>query len=581
VFSPKIGQFAVIVTEITEQKKTEAELRIAAAAFDSAESLMITDAKGVILRVNKAFTESTGYTAEEVVGQTPRILKSGRHDAEFYRVMWVTIHLTGTWQGEIWDRRKNGEIYPKWLIISAVKGADGVVTHFVASHVDITESKAAEEKIKHLAFYDHLTNLPNRRLLMDRLQQAAASNARSGQSGALLFIDLDNFKSLNDTLGHYTGDLVLQQVGQRLQSSIRKGDTVARLGGDEFVIMLLGLSKQSIEAAAQVESVCEKMLLALSRPYQLDQHTYHCTASIGATLINDNEQAYGELIKQADIALNQAKRAGRNSLLFFDPKMQRSIADRVTLESELRTALENRQFHLYYQIQVDSTNRPLGAEALIRWMHPERGLVSPAQFIPLAEETGLILPIGRWVLGTACAQISEWQRDPSMKDLVLAVNVSARQFHQADFASHVRAVVQQHAINPGLLKLELTEGMLVENIEDTIETMNDLKKIGIQFSLDDFGTGHSSLQYLKRLPLDQLKIDQSFIRDIVIDASDKAIVRTIIAMAQSLDLDVIAEGVETEEQRQFLLDKGCTNYQGYLFSEALPIAQFEALMKKA
>ncbi len=577
--------------DVSERKITEQMLRIAATAFDSHESMMITDANRVILRVNKAFTEDTGYTAEEVVGQTPRLLKSGRHNAEFYHAMWETIRRTGTWQGEIWDRRKNGEIYPKWLTISAVKGDDGVITHYIGSHIDITERKASEEKIQNLAFYDSLTRLPNRRLLMNRLQQALVSIARSDRDGALLFIDLDNFKTLNDTLGHEIGDLLLQQAAQRLESCMREGDTVARLGGDEFVVMLVDLSEQPIEAAAQTGAIGEKILATLSQPYQLDKYGHRCTASIGATLFNGHQQSTDDLMKQADIAMYQAKKAGRNTLRFFDPKMQDTINARSALEGELHKALEKGQFRLYYQIQVDSSNRLLGAEALIRWMHPERGLVPPAQFIPLAEETGLILPIGQWVLETACAQLKVWENDALTRDLTLAVNVSAKQFHQADFVAQVQHALLKSSAQPTLLKLEgsettlshlkleLTESIVLENIEDTIGKMHEIKALGVNFSMDDFGTGYSSLQYLKRLPLDQLKIDQSFIRDIATDSSDRAIVRTIIAMAQSLDMGVIAEGVETEEQRQLLISKGCTHFQGYLFGRPVPIEQFNALLK--
>jgi len=566
--------------QIAERKQVETDLRIAAAAFESHEGMMITDAKMVILRVNRAFTEVTGYTAEEVIGQTPQLLKSGRHNTGFYQAMWASINQSGTWQGEVWDRRKNGEIYPKWLTISAVKGNNGVVTHYVGIHVDITERKAAEKEIQLLAYYDPLTRLPNRRLLMDRLQQAIASSARTGREGALLLIDLDNFKTLNDTLGHQVGDQLLQQIAQRLEACVRDGDTVARLGGDEFVVILENLSEQALEAASQTETVGEKILASLGQPYQFATHVHQSTASIGVTLFDDKNQATNELLKQADIAMYQAKKASRNTLRFFDPKMQASINARVSLESELRKALESQQFQLYYQIQVDSSHWPLGAEVLIRWLHPERGMVSPMEFIPLAEETGLILPIGQWVLDTACAQIKTWQQDPVSRDLVLAVNVSAKQFRQADFVAQVQATLQRHDINPTRLKIELTESLLLYDIEDTIDTMKVLSKIGVQFSLDDFGTGYSSLQYLKRLPLDQIKIDQSFVRNITTDVSDRAIVRTIIAMAHSMDISVIAEGVETEEQRQLLLKSGCINFQGYLFSKPVPIEQFGLLLNQ-
>ena len=441
------------------------------------------------------------------------------------------------------------------------------------------EKEKRAKELNNLAFYDPLTGLPNRRLLMGRLHQAFASSARSGQEGALLFINLDNFKDINDILGHDIGDLLLQQTAQRLESCLREGDTVARLGGDEFVVILEDLRRQPIEAATQTKAVGEKILAALGQPCQLATHEYHSTASIGATLFSDRHKTAEELLQRADIAMYQAKKAGHNTLRFFNPKMQDVINARAALEGDLRKALESHQFHLYYQIQVDSSHHPLGAEALIRWIHPERGMISPAQFIPLAEETGLILPIGQWVLETACIQIKTWEQDVLTRDLVLSVNVSAKQFHQVDFVTQVKDAIQRHTINPKRLKLELTESMLLENIEDTIATMNALHEIGILFSLDDFGTGYSSLQYLKRLPLDQLKIDQSFICDIATNSSDKAIVRAIIAMAHSLDLDVIAEGVETEEQRQILLKRECTHYQGYLFSKPVPIEQFEALLK--
>lgn len=470
------------------------------------------------------------------------------------------------------------------LVRGALIGGFGIVIALLLMSLLNKHVLVPLERIKianlELAFYDSLTHLPNRRLLMDRIEHALASSERNKSGGALLFIDLDKFKTLNDTLGHEIGDLLLQQVAQRLVSSVRKSDNVARLGGDEFVVMLENLSEQPIQAGAQTEAIGEKILAALNQPYQLAVHKYHGSASIGAALFNGHQHSVDELLRQADIAMYQSKKTGRNTLRFFDPQMQDSIIVRAALEKDLRKALEGRQFQLYYQIQVDSARRPLGAEALIRWIHPERGLVSPAQFIPLAEETGLILPIGQWVLETACAQLKAWQQDALTRELILAVNVSAKQFRQAEFVAQVQATMQRHAINPMLFKLELTESLLLENIETTITAMSALSEIGVQLSLDDFGTGYSSLQYLKRLPLDQLKIDQSFVRDLSSDSSDKAIVRTIIAMAQSLDLDVIAEGVETIEQQHLLLNKGCTHYQGYLFGKPVPIEQFEALLKQ-
>ena len=558
--------------------KNEEDLLISATAFESQESVMITDANSIILRVNRAFINETGYTAEEVVGRTPQLLKSGRHTEEFFLAMWETILLTGKWEGEIFNRRKNGEIYPIWLTISAVTRNDGVVTHYVGSHIDITERKVAENEIRNLAFYDPLTHLPNRRLLQDRLQQALAAISRSNLTGGVLFIDLDDFKTLNDTLGHDIGDQLLQQVAIRLESCVRECDTVARLGGDEFVIMLLDLSEHPPEAAAQVKSVGNKILATLNQPYHLAGREYLNTPSIGATLFSDCLQTIDELMKQADIAMYQAKKAGRNGLCFFDPQMQSNINVRVSLESELRKAIEQQQFQLHYQIQVDNLRRPFGAEALIRWKHPELGLIAPTKFISLAEETGQIIAIGEWVLETACAQLKAWEEDPLTNKLVLAVNVSPKAFRQPDFAAQVHTAVQRHGINPALLKLELTESMLFEDIGETIATMNTLNEMGVQFSLDDFGTGYSSLQYLKRLPIDQLKIDQSFVHDIAVDSSDRAIVSTIIAMAYSLNLNVIAEGVETEEQWKFLEKTGCTHYQGYLFGKPMPIKQFEAML---
>ena len=452
------------------------------------------------------------------------------------------------------------------------------MTHYVAVSSDISQRKLDEQKIHQLAFYDPLTSLPNRRLLMDRMKQAFAVSMRSGQYGALMFLDLDHFKILNDTKGHDIGDLLLMEVAKRLGSSVRGTDTVARLGGDEFVVVLGSLGAIAEEAATKSKLVAEKVRAALSRPYLLGDNTHHTTPSIGIVLFRGHQDSLDNLFKHADTAMYQAKLAGRNAIRFYDPEMQAALAARSELEAELHQALEKQQFRLYYQIQVDSLRRPLGAEALLRWEHPERGLVAPMQFIPLTEETGLIVPIGQWVLQTACAQLKAWQDNALTRDLTLAVNVSARQFHQPDFVDQVQRALQESGAKPAHLKLELTESTVLGNIQDTIAKMREIKMLGVSFSMDDFGTGYSSLQYLKRLPLDQIKIDRSFVNDISSDPNDAAIVQTIIAMTHALGLNVIAEGVETEAQRDFLDKHGCHAFQGYLFGKPVPIEQFEAAL---
>lgn len=558
------------------RKTAEDKLHIAAAAFESQEAMLITDANNVILRVNRAFMEITGYSSEELVGQTPSLLKSGRHDAEFYRAMWASLLNTGAWQGEVWDRRKNGEVYPKWLTISAVKNAEGALTHYIATHSDITERKKAEQRIEELAFFDQLTGLPNRMLLQDRLKQALASSLRTGEYGALLFIDLDNFKILNDTMGHDKGDLLVQKVARRLKGCLRECDTPARVGGDEFVLILTGLEKRENEAASGVETVVEKVLTVLRADYQLEDTPYQCSASIGVTLFRGDQAAgMDDIFKQAELAMYKAKATGRNSARFFDPTLESSLKERMSLERDLRVAVDTQQFLLHYQPQVSGNLSLTGVEALVRWQHPVRGMVSPADFIPLAEETGMILPLGHWVLETACQQLALWKNRPEMAHLTIAVNVSASQLHQDGFVEEVLAVVESTGANPQRLKLELTESQLVKNVQEIIEKMVSLKAEGIGFSLDDFGTGYSSLSYLKRLPLDQLKIDQSFVRDVLTDPNDAAIAKTIVALGKSLGLNVIAEGVETSEQRDFLADSGCFAYQGYYFSRPVPIEAFE------
>lgn len=469
----------------------------------------------------------------------------------------------------------------RWFELSVAKKsvAPGETPRFIMLARDITERKQAENEIHNLAFYDPLTQLPNRRLLQDRLQQAQAASVRSEHYGALMFLDLDHFKTLNDTKGHDIGDLLLQVVSQRLQRGIREGDTVARLGGDEFVVILDSLSADPDEAATQSGIIAENFRITLGQPYQLKEHEYHSTPSIGVTLFQGHAERLEDLLKHADTALYHAKSAGRNSVRFFDPGMQADLEARTEMIGNLRHALHHQQFRIHYQIQVNRERQAIGAEALLRWESPQYGLVSPAKIIPLAEETGLIVPIGLWMLETACEQIRAWSSHPVTRDLILAVNVSARQFRQSDFIEQVQQVIEAAGIDPTRLKLELTESLVLDNVADSIIRMQALKAIGIGLSMDDFGTGYSSLSYLKQLPLDQLKIDQSFVRDLATNPADVAIVQAIITMGNAFGLSVIAEGVETEAQREYLNRQGCHCFQGYLFSQPVPIAQFEALLR--
>jgi diguanylate cyclase (GGDEF)-like protein/PAS domain S-box-containing protein len=568
--------------DISERKKMEDNLRQAATVFDnSAEGVIIAMPDYSIIAVNRAFTDITGYNEAEVIGSNPRILQSGRHDQTFFQDMRDRLGKNGRWQGEIWNRRKNGEVYPQWISISAVHDTQGKLTNYVATFSDITHQKQAEERIQLLAFSDPLTSLPNRRLLLDRLEQALITSSRSKRYGAVFFIDLDDFKGLNDTRGHYIGDMLLRQVGQRLTSCVREGDTVARLGGDEFVVMLEDLSENELAATNQAETLGSKILEVLNQTYTLQDVPHHSTPSIGVTLFGELHCSLEDLLKQADLAMYQAKASGRNTLRFFDPEMQAAVAARVAMKNDLLNGLQENQFMLHFQPQVDSKKNVLGVEALVRWQHPRRGMVSPAEFIPLAEETGIILELGKWVLATACAQLKRWAAAPETAHLTMAVNISAHQIRQPDFVDDVRTLLDREEIQTGKLKLELTESGLLNDIEDIIAKMTTLKTCGVCFSLDDFGTGYSSLSYLKRLPLDQLKIDQSFVRDILSSQNAAAIAQTIITLAHSLNLNVIAEGVETKEQHLALFSQGCRTYQGYLFSRPLSLERFESFLEQA
>ena len=569
------GTLIIRVRNLIQRNAERSRLRLAACVFQySGEAILITDRHNLIVDVNAAFCRLTGYDKADVLGCNPKLLSTGRSSTEDYRLMWDAILTAGVWQGELWDRRKDGSVYPKLMTISVVRDRAGEIEFHLANFIDVSHYKESEKRIEHLAHHDALTGLPNRLHLQIFLEQSILIATRMSEQLVVMFLDLDRFKVVNDTLGHSVGDALLVQVATRLKSCLREYDAVARLGGDEFVVVLRGN-----DILSDAATVAKKINHRLSQPYLVGSHTLRASASIGIAIYPDNAAHIDDLMKNADTAMYVAKSDGGNGFRFFSGDMNLHAHEKLKMENDLYEALEKQELRLFYQIQVDRLARPVGAEALIRWLHPERGLVSPLQFIPLAEESGLILPIGHWVLETACAQLKAWEGDALTRDLILSVNLSAKQFRQVDFAAQVQVVVQRHAINPARLVLEITESLLLKNIENVIATMNELNAVGVQFSLDDFGTGYSCLQYLKRLPLYQLKIDQSFVRELATDKSDQAIVRTIIAMAQNLNLDVIAEGVETKEQQRLLISRGCAHFQGYLFSKPVPIDDFEALLR--
>ena len=561
--------FAARVAAEIERQEQEMRLRRQASLLDLAQDAIVV--YGMDLQVlfwSQGAERLYGWRATEL-GADFRVVRLQRDAAAFEQALHA-VHAQGEWSGELQQRRRDGSgvtVGARWTLVRDGQGAPESV---LAIHTDITAHKQAEEEIRQLAFFDPLTRLPNRLLLTDRLQQALATEHRSGSGGALMFIDLDNFKTLNDTLGHGMGDLLLQQVADRLRESVRDSDTVARLGGDEFVVMLEDLGQDEEAVAQRARQIGEKILAALNTPFALAGNEHLSTCSIGIAPFHRHSGGVGELLKQADIAMYQAKAAGRNTLRFFDPGLQAAVSARAALEAELRTALARNALALHYQPQIDADGRVTGVEALVRWPHPQRGTIAPADFIPMAEDTGLILPLGRWVLRQACFQLARWAKDPDTAQLTMSINVSARQFRHPDFVAQCASVLARTRADGRRLKFELTESLLIEDMEGTTAKMTALKAYGVGFALDDFGTGYSSLAYLRRLPLDQIKIDQSVVRALGRDANDDAIVRTIIGLARSLGLQVTAEGVETAAQRAFLLSEGCRNYQGYLFSRPLP-----------
>ncbi|TAH45683.1 MAG: EAL domain-containing protein [Betaproteobacteria bacterium] len=550
--------------------------RLSMAIEQSAATILITGTDGRIEYVNAAATTNTGYARDELLGRNPSLLKSGRTPATTYRDLWATLGRGEVWRGEFHNRRKDGSAFIESATIAPVKRADGVVTHYVAVKEDITLRRRSEELLHRLAYYDPLTELPNRVMLRDRLQHALLASAQSGDYAMLLLLDVDRFKQLNDTQGHAAGDRLLKEIARRLRYVLHDEDTISRHGDDDFAVIVERLGGKVGEALVRAEALAKQIHHALNVPYELDDggRRYYATHSIGVTLFQGRQWSGENLLKQVEVALYMAKNEGRNAIRFFSPKMQAMVDAHATLEAGLRDALASRAFQLFYQPQVDPQGRVVGAEALIRWFGEDGRPVSPAEFIPVAEDTGLIVPIGQWVLETACVQLAAWQ--VLAPDFTLAVNVSPRQFHQPDFVAQVIASIRESGIDPGGLKLELTESVILGDLDETIARMEQLRELGLRFSLDDFGTGYSSLSYLKRLPFDELKIDQSFVWDMLSDASSETIVRAILGMSASLGLEVLAEGVETEAQRDFLCAQGCRRFQGYLFARPLPVAQWSA-----
>jgi diguanylate cyclase (GGDEF)-like protein/PAS domain S-box-containing protein len=561
-------------SDISLKKSQEEQTRLSAKVFESSnEGIYITDVAQRILFVNQAFSILSGYSADEVVGKTPQSIRSAQDDAAFYQAMWTSVVSSGQWQGEIWSRRKNGEIYPEWLCISTVIDGAGAVTHYVGVFSDISERKANEKQLAFLAYHDALTELPNRLLVQDRFHQATTTAGRMGCKVALLFLDLDNFKTVNDSLGHPAGDLLIKAVARRLGECVRDTDTVSRQGGDEFLVVLPALP--DLDA---IMPVLAKIMTRLQEPFYASGQEISTSISVGVSIYPDDGEDFDTLLKKSDMAMYRAKDAGRNTYCFFDAYMNEEVVENLFLRSGLRRAIERNEFVLHYQPQIDLVSGAVvGVEALLRWDCPGRGMVAPARFIPIAEDSGLIVAIGKWVLHEACRQAAAW-RKAGLPELVMAVNLSAMQFKGGDLEQTVIGVLQEFGLDPALLELELTESILIKNTESVLSTVKRLKLLGVKLSIDDFGTGYSSLSYLKRFSVDKLKIDQSFIRHLATDQEDAAIVRAIVQMARSLNLRTIAEGVEYQQTLDDLRAFHCDEGQGYLFARPLAAGDFEAYL---
>ncbi|MHB1373299.1 MAG: EAL domain-containing protein [Thauera sp.] len=570
----------VIGRDITARRQAERELRIAAVAFESQDGMVITDARGVIERVNSAFTRMSGYPAGDLVGRTPRFLKSEAHDPDFYKAMWGALRRKGYWAGEVANRHCDGGLFFTRLSITAVSAPNGRRLHYVLNFQDISTEKRAQELAEHLKLFDQLTDLPNRHLLEDRITHALANSAERCEYGAVMMLDLDLFQRVNDSWGHAVGDKLLIEVVRRIRSVAGNDETLGRFSGDSFVLMTENLGPDRQAAAGRAQEIAEAVRRTIAEPMLIEGRRIASSASIGVTLFLGRESQPEALLRQAELAMYKGKGLGRNVVRFFEDAMQQELDRRNLLEHELRDAIEQEQLALYYQVQVDASEVPIGAEALIRWIHPVRGVIPPFAFIPLAEETGLIEPMGRWALATACQQLAEWSRNDALRNLTLAVNVSPRQFKAENFVQDVFYELERARVPADRLKLEVTESLAIDDFETSVEKLRQLRAGGVRISLDDFGTGNSSLNYLTKLPLSQLKIDKSFVDELPASDRDAMVAQTIIAMGRGLELDVIAEGVETPEQRDYLVAQGCHAFQGYLFGRPQPVDVFEKAVRE-